>query len=253
MIDCRSRGDIDNQLGYLHTHLRGYKWPDVDRLKRLRGFTMEPLENYPYVFKIENVLDDELARKVRAFVNEIPFDDNLEVINNTDNPPKNNVVAHTVFDQEINDPTQWMWEKYHWDFYRAVPLSFNSFAGSPLIELMDVLRTRWQYARLGTNINQCHIATWVLQWVPKGHGIDYHKDDGYGRKVAFVYYLTEDWDENDGGELVLYDQNKEVKRYLPLFNTMIAWDMSLQPSLLHCVQTVKSDKKRIAFVGFYGQ
>lgn len=105
--ECRCRGDVDNQIGYLHNRLRmKVNCPPV----KLLGFELNLLEKYPYVFSIKDAVILEVALKARDFVNAIPFDNTLSLITDN-NPPKS-----TIFNQMenydkrkgINDPKQWM-------------------------------------------------------------------------------------------------------------------------------------------------
>ena len=164
--------------------------------------------------------------------------------------------AITAYNNKINDPKQWRWEKYHDDFWRALPLTAEAFYGSPIIKLFDILEEKWYATKINNfDIKKYRKACWVIQRIEKGHGIDLHYDDNPLRKLAFVYYLTSDnWnDEKDGGELCVYD--KEENFYIPInpqFNTMIAWEMINYHGPLHTVNTVKSDSgSRISLVGFF--
>ena len=65
---------MDNQIGYLHNDLR-YKidFPKI----QTKGFKLNLLENYSYVFWIEDAVPIELAKQCRDFVTTIPFDNTL--------------------------------------------------------------------------------------------------------------------------------------------------------------------------------
>ena len=64
------------------------------------------------------------------------------------------------------------------------------------------------------------------------------------RVVTSVYYLNEAWDEQDGGELVIYDaQNNFITKVLPHANTLVVF---LSEKFPHEVLTAKKDRFSIA-------
>lgn len=257
------RGDVDNQIGNLHGKLR--------RIIR-GGFDLEPFDEYHTTILISNnTIPTELAKKVRDFINNIPFDNEIKILNDTDNQPKDFVnksfddinEIKLAYEKKKFDPTEWAWEKYNADFWRALPLTCEAFFGSPIIELFDLLEEKWYRTKIPNfDISNYAKVTWVIQRIQKGHGIGLHTDDNPWRKLAFVYYLTaDDWDyEKDGGELCIcgnnYDEKLNSLEYIsinPGFNSMVVWDMVNQKSPLHFVNHVKADddKPRIALVGFF--
>lgn len=253
-------GIVDNQIGQLHNKLR-----NVITLKS--GFELKPYDSiHQNVFTVENAIPLELSRRARDFLNNIPFDNTIKKLDDETNPPKDTI--HKLFNDankiresynnKKSNPLEWTWERYHDDFWRALPLSGEAFCGSPLIELIDVLEEKWYATKMPNfNINKYRKATWVIQRIEKGHGIGLHNDENQWRRLAFVYYLTSDyWDyQQDGGELcVCYNNDPEnYVKINPAFNTMIAWDMVNQKSPLHFVEKVKAEnnKARIALVGFF--
>lgn len=264
-ISYRIAGDVDNQLGQLHTVLRSL-------IPKGIGLPLVQYDKeHSNVYMVKDVIPRDLAERTRSFFNDIPFDNTLEQLNNDTNPPRQAIFT-TLTQESIKDaysnrrydPNDWAWEKYHRDFWRAVPLSGESYCGSPIVELMDVLEERWHATDMDKLWgSECEILpkdlrklTWVVQRVEQGHGMGFHNDDFGDRKLAFIYYLTpDDWDyTEDGGELrVCYYDKADHLAIDPEFNTMIVWDMYRMRSPLHGVNTVKcSNKARIALVGFLG-
>lgn len=81
-----------------------------------------------------------------------------------------------------------------------------------------------------------------------------HDDRVTGRKVAFIYYLCEDFGVTDGGALVLLDSRgkqpgKIVKRYPPRFNTLALFTVSSKS--WHAVEEVTGKKKRFSINGWF--
>lgn len=81
-----------------------------------------------------------------------------------------------------------------------------------------------------------------------------HDDQVTGRKIAFIYYLCDDFAVTDGGALVLLDSKgkqpgKIVKRYAPKFNTLAMFTVSSKS--WHAVEEVMSNKKRFSINGWF--
>ena len=80
-----------------------------------------------------------------------------------------------------------------------------------------------------------------------------HDDQLKGRKIAFMFYLS-DLNEKDGGALALYDNKNKVpymitKRVLPRLNSFVFFEVS--PISFHSVEEVVSNKQRIALTGWF--
>lgn len=253
----RCRADIDNQLGLMHTNLQMHS---DDEYSNQLVFTTNP--EFDRVFIAKDVLDRKLSEIVRDFVHNIPFDASLPITDDYLNQPRNvvfpqvskgldwkNCVAY-----HKSSPNEWIWEHYSEDIWRALPLTMESFLGSPILELIDQLeRLWWKFIPITKSMAK---TTWVLQRVDQGKSIDAHTDDWPGRRTSFVYYLTpDDWNSAvDGGGLCVQNSSGETTVIEPTFNTIVSWDMNAnQHSPLHWVQTVKapSSKPRISLVGFW--
>lgn len=59
-----------------------------------------------------------------------------------------------------------------------------------------------------------------------------HDDKCEDRHIAFVLYLTEDWTQEDGGNLELFDSDENGDPFLPVvtipatFNTLVLFEVS---------------------------
>ncbi len=92
----------------------------------------------------------------------------------------------------------------------------------------------------------------------ESHFAVYEKDDFYekhldafkgskNRIVTTVYYLNEEWDEKDGGELIIYNEhNEEIKKVLPQANTLVIF---LSEKFPH--EVLPSQKKRFSIAGWF--
>ncbi|HLD12836.1 MAG TPA: 2OG-Fe(II) oxygenase family protein [Candidatus Nanoarchaeia archaeon] len=83
-----------------------------------------------------------------------------------------------------------------------------------------------------------------------------HDDQLEGRKVAYIYNLSDNFVGTDGGALRLFSLQqghpmKVVKSVLPSFNTLTLF--TVRPDSFHDVQEVLSKKQRWSLTGwFYG-
>jgi len=83
-----------------------------------------------------------------------------------------------------------------------------------------------------------------------------HDDELEGRRVAFILYLTEDWSEEDGGLLELFDTDsdgnpdKVVQKLVPTHNSLAFFEVS--PISFHQVsEVVSSSKTRLSVGGWF--
>ncbi len=80
-----------------------------------------------------------------------------------------------------------------------------------------------------------------------------HDDQLEGRKIAYIYYLSEKFTEKDDGALALLSNENgspgnPIQRYLPQWNSLIIFEVS--PQSWHEVEEVLSKKKRYAIGGW---
>lgn len=73
------------------------------------------------------------------------------------------------------------------------------------------------YFEMGLQSQEFHFARYPHGLGYKKH-LDQHRDSD-ARKISIVYYLNQDWDEQNGGELALYqphDPDIELARFAPI-------------------------------------
>ena len=80
-----------------------------------------------------------------------------------------------------------------------------------------------------------------------------HDDRLEGRKIAYVYYLSENFNREDGGAFVMFysadgKAGEIKKKILPVCNSFLMFEVSEKS--LHEVEEVLSDKKRYAIGGW---
>lgn len=112
------------------------------------------------------------------------------------------------------------------------------------LDWMETLRRGLNQALyLGLFDYECHYAIY-----PAGAGYAKHSDVLRGRQnriLSTVYYLNEDWQSCDGGELVLFDPEGEqvIATLNPTFGTMIIF---LSDSFPHEVLISRNTRRSIA-------
>ena len=84
----------------------------------------------------------------------------------------------------------------------------------------------------------------------KGDFYEKHLDAFRGSKnriVTTVFYLNEEWNKKDGGELIIYNINEEkIKKVIPKINTLVVF---LSDKFPHKV--MKTNKNRYSIAGWY--
>lgn len=93
----------------------------------------------------------------------------------------------------------------------------------PLIELLERLKQNLNQALLlGIKEFECHLAYYPPGAFYKTH-IDKFSQDST-RIYSFVFYLHQEWESGNGGELILYDrQGNTLKKISPLPGSMVGF------------------------------
>jgi len=97
--------------------------------------------------------------------------------------------------------------------------------------------------RIGLTEFECHYA-----FYDKGHYYQRHLDstqDNNKRFFSFVIYLNSDWNKNDGGELVGYENEKIIFQQQPELGKMVLF----QSDLPHEVRTTQ--RARLSLTGWF--
>lgn len=113
---------------------------------------------------------------------------------------------------------------------------------APLIDFLDELK-RMVNSRLflGLKEFECHLAYYEAGSFYKKHSDRHSKDSS--RSLSFVFYLNEQWSEDDGGELVLYHQDGTVlEKILPRPGAFVSF---LSEDFPHEVLPAKRERRSL--------
>ena len=98
---------------------------------------------------------------------------------------------------------------------------------------------------LGLTYYESHFAIY-----DKGDFYESHLDafkNSKNRVVTTVYYLNDEWSEDDGGELIVYDENsKEITKVIPNANTLVIFMSEKFPH-----EVLSTNKKRYSIAGWF--
>jgi len=98
---------------------------------------------------------------------------------------------------------------------------------------------------LGLNYYEAHFAIYDIDEFYEKH-LDAFKGSK-NRVVTTVFYLNENWNKDDGGEIVLYNEdNNVIKTLTPISNTLVVF---LSEKFPH--EVLKSKKKRYSIAGWF--
>jgi len=118
-------------------------------------------------------------------------------------------------------------------------------AFTPVINFLEELRQSFNsHFYLGLKEFECHIAYYPVGTFYKKHSDTPAKAST--RVVSFIFYLNEEWNENDGGELVIYDKKGNIlESVLPKPGTFVCF---LSGEFPHEVKS--ANKERRSFTGW---
>lgn len=120
----------------------------------------------------------------------------------------------------------------------------NTLAACDFLTWMDALRTALNKRLfLGLFDYESHFAIYE-PGAFYGKHVDAFRGQS-GRKLSTVFYLNNDWDENNGGELVLYDgaSDQVLERIAPLCGRLVIF---LSEDFPHEVLTARATRQSIA-------
>jgi len=130
-------------------------------------------------------------------------------------------------------------DKIHW-------LDKSDEAQKEFLEFTEGLReylNRSLY--LGLSYYESHFAIY-----DKGDFYETHLDafkNSKNRVVTTVYYLNDVWSEDDGGELIVYDENnEEIAKVMPNSNTLVVFMSEKFPH-----EVLAANRKRYSIAGWF--
>lgn len=121
--------------------------------------------------------------------------------------------------------------------------------GSTQSEFLEFMRGLMEFANrelyLGLSYYESHFAIY-----DEGDFYETHLDafkNSKNRVVTTVFYLNEEWSDEDGGELVVYDeQNNFLKKVTPDANTLVVF---LSDKFPH--EVLPANRKRYSIAGWF--
>ncbi|RKP17474.1 hypothetical protein ROZALSC1DRAFT_7711, partial [Rozella allomycis CSF55] len=142
-----------------------------------------------------------------------------------------------------------------YDFYQSSDLS--DIQTPYLKELRETIFSETMINMI-SKITGCTLNDYIMlagQRYPENGYLLCHDDKLEGRRVAFILYLVdENWKEEDGGELALFDSidnlpNKIVDKVVPKFNSFAFFEVT--PTSYHQVCEVLSKMERVSITGWF--
>ncbi|MBB3107732.1 SM-20-related protein [Psychrobacter luti] len=117
----------------------------------------------------------------------------------------------------------------------------NFFAGYYYLESINALAALFNQSLFaGIRHSEAHYACY-----PVGFGYQWHSDNPAGRDervISAVFYLNDDWSNNDGGALEIVDKHSIHHNVMPVANRLVIFDSDLQ----HQVQIAHRQRYSIA-------
>ena len=125
-------------------------------------------------------------------------------------------------------------------------LKEDSASQSHYLNFMQKLQEQLNHQLyLGINYYESHFAIYE-----KGAFYEKHIDafkGGKNRVITTVYYLNDAWDEKDGGELIMYnEENQYINTIMPLANTLVIF---LSEKFPH--EVLPANKPRLSIAGWF--
>lgn len=120
------------------------------------------------------------------------------------------------------------------DFIRWIDEKDIESPTAPLFQIVNELIKQFnRVCYLGIKDFETHYA-----YYPKGKGYEMHRDrfkKNPHRLISFVFYLNENWNFGDGGELVLYNEDKfAIKTIEPIENRLAIFLSETLHEVLAC-------------------
>ena len=121
----------------------------------------------------------------------------------------------------------------------------NSYQSEYLKSMQDLQDTLNRELYMGIQYYESHFAMYE-----EGDFYEKHLDAFKGSKnrvVTTVYYLNDDWEESDGGALIMYGEgDTPIKKVLPQANTLVVF---LSEKFPH--EVLASQRKRFSIAGWF--
>jgi Rps23 Pro-64 3,4-dihydroxylase Tpa1-like proline 4-hydroxylase len=227
------------EQGYLYDSLENYKeFIDFDAVLDIKEFidskNIIRHSRYDYWFKYNDL----------SYMEEIRYDNLLKNDKNLQNADIIFEKNHEYQLKKIKEcgfyPT--------WVFGTAMDDEIGNKIRNRILENFQIKFSKHYYS---DKENDKYANDFRLQFYTKGCEIKLH-DDGSpeNRYCVFIYFLNNNWDESNGGNLILYKKDGEKIKVKPTFPNFVVLDSDV--NLFHEVEEVLNDMK-YNIVCFFGK
>jgi hypothetical protein len=219
---------------------------------RETGYLYDSLENYTDLFSFEdfkevkNFIDSTNIRryarydywlkyKELSYIEQLYY--NTYLIKDTDLNAADEMfaIAHRYQIKKIQEnginPT--------WVFGTSENMDINSMINNGVITNFENNFVKKYYPE---NENSLFEDVSKLQFYDKGCEIKLHDDGQPGNRICvFLFFLNNEWNDENGGNLLLYTKDNQIIKIKPTFPNFVVLDSDI--NLLHEVEKVKNDTK----------
>ncbi len=111
----------------------------------------------------------------------------------------------------------------------------------PIMQFINELKAAMnQGLFLGLKDFECHLAKYPVGTFYKKH-IDRHTSES-SRVLSFIFYLHQEWNQSDGGELALYEQDNLLTEITPMPGSFICF---LSDKFPHEVKLTQRERRSL--------
>ncbi|XP_014212062.1 prolyl 3-hydroxylase sudestada1 [Copidosoma floridanum] len=170
-----------------------------------------------------------------------------------------NFLNDNKFIQELKAELKQMnTSKANMDLYQFKQTGDFVSMDSPCVKaLRDTFLTELsQWMQNNTKIELSNKLSMSSSWY---HDCDYllcHDDNNEDRRIAFIFYLSEDWKDEYGGQLALFDTDENglprnvVKKLTPAYNSLVFFEV-VNNSYHQVLEVLTKDKSRWSINGWF--
>jgi SM-20-related protein len=110
------------------------------------------------------------------------------------------------------------------------PINAMPYTSKYIVEISHIISILNRQFYLGIRDYECHYAHYPIGAFYKRHSDRHAK--GSSRVVSSVFYLNADWQEGDGGELVIYDGESNASLIKPQLGSLILFLSEIEHEVL---------------------
>lgn len=219
---------------------------------REEGYLYDSLENYTDLFSFEdfkevkNFIDSTNIRRYSRYdywfkYKELSYIEQLHY-NTYLIRDKDLNMAEEMFSLAHSYQLKKMEEEHMlstWVFGTSENMDINSMINNGVITNFEKNFAKKYYPE---NENTSFEEVSKLQFYDKGCEIKLHDDGQPGNRICvFLFFLNNEWNDENGGNLLLYTKDNQIIKIKPTFPNFVVLDSDI--NLLHEVEKVKNDIK----------